>query len=329
MKKFSLLIIFFLTLRGHIINVDGDPSDWVAHGVTKRDTFFYIEHPGYIYDKIEAVWVDQINDDLGDGDYSYPTDVDPGTGLPRFKGKEADLLELRFTEGATSLDTFLYFLIIVGDTFGGNGDWPSFIAYFTIDTLATLQNSKYAPQYSDVKILGEWQFSGVFSMYHVRLLDHNYSDINTGHHFARMNNVYEAALKIDSLKLYHNDYWISFGIGLEDFGMFREVDSIAGQYVGGGGITNWADPDLYDLAFIKSSAQAAELSNYSPNNPVTLVNPIKKTRLYVDVKEKIKLVIKDKEIEGKFYDATGRKNLKMNKKGVYIKPSVKKVIKLD
>ncbi|MEN3043796.1 MAG: glucodextranase DOMON-like domain-containing protein [Candidatus Hydrothermales bacterium] len=327
MRKIIIFTLSFLILRGHIISIDGDFSDWMFHGITQRDTFFYIEHPGYIYDKNEAIWIDEINDDIGDGDYTYPTDS--FSGFPRFKGKEADLLELRFTEGATSTDTFLYFLIIVGDTFGGNEDWPSFIAYFTIDTSNTLQNSKFAPQFSDVRILGEWEFSGVFSMYNARLLDYNYSDINTGHQFACQNNVYEAALKIDSLKLYHNDYWICFGMGLEDFGIFREVDTVAARYVGGGGISNWADPDLYDLAFIKSSLQASELSSYSPNNPVTLTNPIKRTKLYVDVNEKIKLVIKKREIDKTFYDATGRKNLKMNKKGVYIKPSTKKVIKID
>jgi hypothetical protein len=318
--------IFLPFLKAHIITVDGDPSDWMTHSVSDRDTFFYLEHTGFVDDKNEAVWIDDILDDLGDGDYSYPTDsIQPGE--PRFTGGEADLIEFRFTEGATSTDTFLYFLIIVNDTFNGGEDWPSFIAYFTIDTHQTLSGSKYAPQFSDVQIEGSWVFSGIFSMYTARLLDENYSDINTGHIFAVNKNVYEAALKIDSLKLYHKKYYVSFGIGLEDLGNFREVESLPAQYNGGGGISNWADPDVYDLGYIKSNSQANELSGYSPDNPVVITNAIREVYLYsLDVKEKVYFKPRKVSKISGIYDITGRKVIFVNKKGIYITPKGKKKI---
>ena len=299
----------------------------MTHSVTQKDTLFYLAHSGFVTDKYEAVWIDQQNDDLGDGDYTYPTDTLPG-GTPRFTKGEADLLEFRFTEGATSTDTFLYFLIIVEDTFNGGEDWPSFIAYFTIDTAQTLQNSKYAPQYSDVQIFGNWAYSGVFSMYGARLLNANYRDTNSaGHLYASQNNVYEAALKIDSLGLYHRGYHVSLGVGLEALGDFREVDSIESQYNGGGGISDWADPDVYDLAFIKSADQVSELSGYSAGNPVTITNAIKYVMLYVDVKEKP--VFKSPKLlkPSAIYDVTGRKIMFIKKRGIYIK-SDKKIIKI-
>ncbi|MEO0271127.1 MAG: glucodextranase DOMON-like domain-containing protein [candidate division WOR-3 bacterium] len=330
MKKILTISFIGFILKAHIITVDGDPSDWMSHSVSQRDTFFYLLHPGYTIDPYESVWLDEIDDDFGDGDYTYPTDTLPG-GIPRFKSKEADLRQFRFTEGATSTDTFLYFLIVVSDTFNGGQDWPSFIAYFTIDTLINRQGAKYAPQYSDVTVSGEWQYSGVFSMYTARLLKYDYSDVNpSGHSFAHQYNVYEAGLKIDSLKLYHKSYWVSFGIGLEDFGNFREVDSIASQYNGGGGIQNWADPDLYDLAYINAIQQKNELSGYSVNTPVTITNAMRRVFLYVRLNEKPTLKFEkiNEKINKGIYDLTGRKIINIKRKGIYINKNKRKILKI-
>lgn len=319
MKKIIIFSLFSFVLKAHIITVDGDPSDWMTHSLSQRDTFFYLLHPGYSSDQYEAVWLDAIDDDSGDGDYVYPTDIS-------FKGKEADLIEFRFTEGATSTDTFLYFLIIVGDTFNGGQDWPSFIGHFTIDTLINLQGAKYAPQYSDVTVSGEWQYSGVFSMYTARLLNYAYRDTNSQHNFAHQYNVYEAALKIDSLKLYHKSYWVSFGIGLEDLGNFREVDPIASQYNGGGGIENWADPDLYDLAYINAIQQKNELSGYSVNSPIKITNAIRRIFFNVSVNEKSSL--KFERPHNVIYDITGRKTLNIKRRGIYINPNKRKILNI-
>jgi len=329
MKNKSLIIflsIIPLILKAHIITVDGDPSDWFSHSVSIRDTFFYVEHPGFLNDKVEAIWIDEIEDDVGDGDYTYPTDTISG-GIPRFKNKEGDLIEFRLTEGATSTDTFLYFLIILGDTFNGGEDWPSFIAYFTIDTSTILQNSKFVPQYADIKIEGEWEFSCIFSMYNAVLLDANYNTLYSGV-FAHQHNIYEAGIKIDSLNLYHKKFFGSLGIGLEDLGNFREVDSLASQYRGGGGISDWADPDVYDLAFIKKSNQILELSGYSSGTPAIIINAIKLIHLYgaTEVKEKGNLTLFTTKRKFPIYDITGRKISTLKRSGIYISKD-KKIIK--
>lgn len=80
------------------ITLDGDPTEWGALDGSLTDNTGGIFTAGTVGSQYQ--WKDALDDDLGDGDYTYPTDA-------TFDGKEADIAEFRVAYDYA----YVYFLI--------------------------------------------------------------------------------------------------------------------------------------------------------------------------------------------------------------------------
>ncbi len=275
MKKWLVIVAFLFNVKlfAHQIIVDGDPSDWIGTNVGISDT-------GYI-DAGEAIWLDARGDDTGDGGdapdapdnpagYSYPTDTS-------FTAGEADIIQARLTGAAP----YFYFLIQL-DSFK-SVYYPMIVIMMDVDRVYGSGNI-WIPQNADCQVDSQiaWEYAIVIGDGGIRVFNTNWEDLADSVEaqvvFNPANGYIEGsinALKLDSTLL---DTMVTFIMvaGLNEFGNFKEVDDTATQWYGGGGLGEngetdsifWIEPDIYDLAFIRTDEQPAELNNYIANDTV-------------------------------------------------------------
>ncbi len=273
MKKWLVIavLLFNVKLFAHQIIVDGDPADWVGANIGLNDT-------AYI-DAGEAIWLDTQGDDIGDGGdaqgapdnpagYTYPTDS-------TFTGGEADIIQGRLTANAP----YLYFLVQL-DTFASNY-YPMVVIMMDVDGVRGSGNV-WVPQNADCQVDSQiaWDYAIVIGDNGIKVFNSAWQDIadsveaqvvynpNNGYIEGSLN-----AVKLDSTFL---DTVVTYVMvaGLNEFGNFKEVDDTATQWHGGGGLGEngqtdsifWIEPDIYDLAFVKSSDQVNDLNSYIAND---------------------------------------------------------------
>ena len=278
MKKLLVIVVllFNVKLFAHQIIVDGDPADWIGANIGLNDTAYV--------DAGEAIWLDARGDDVGDGGdaqgapdnpagYTYPTDT-------TFTGGEADIIQGRLTADAP----YLYFLIQL-DTFASNY-YPMVVIMMDVDGVRGSGNV-WVPQNADCQVDSQiaWDYAVVIGDNGIKVFNTAWQDIaddveaqvvynpNGGYIEASLN-----AVKLDSVLL---DTVVTYVMvaGLNEFGNFKEVDDTATQWHGGGGLGEngqtdsifWIEPDIYDLAFVKSDDQVNDLNNYVAND--TTVQP--------------------------------------------------------
>ncbi|HID28995.1 MAG TPA: hypothetical protein EYP19_03215, partial [Desulfobacterales bacterium] len=121
----STLAVFFLVVSfgflimlstspgvsAYTITVDGDPSDWLADSSGQENNTGQV----YTNNGWEFVWKDNVDDDVGDGDYTYPTHENFGTENNLF-----DLLEWRMTVDNDNV-YFLFKMENLAQVFGAAG----------------------------------------------------------------------------------------------------------------------------------------------------------------------------------------------------------------
>ncbi len=271
----ALILAPLAVARSHPVTVDGDPSDWV--GIAPGTDMM-------AYSAGEFIWTDAADDDLGDGgDAPYAADnpgayTYPDTSL--FAGTEADLLEFRFT---LDPDTPVIYLLV--KTAGFTFSWQPIVALMVDLDHIVGAGQVWVPANADLKVAREnaWEFAILLKDGTVLVQDADWNDI-TGNSFAVANpdNGYiEAAVDVSQMPDPGDSVWITLVMGLGDFGHFREVDSVASTWIGGGGIGLggqdtghlWVDPDVYDLAFVPAADQANDLNTYSDGTVDTLIYP--------------------------------------------------------
>jgi hypothetical protein len=99
---YLLMLCLGIAISGSVgnasdIEVDGQTNDWKGTA----------EEGQLEIDSEEAIWIDYIDDDKGDGDYTYPTYADS----PTWQGGTAyDIEEVRITTD----DEYMYFLVTAG-----------------------------------------------------------------------------------------------------------------------------------------------------------------------------------------------------------------------
>jgi hypothetical protein len=248
------------------ITVDGLTNDW--HGIPgARGT-------GTI-SSTEFIWKDEMNDDTGDGDYTYPTDA-------TFTGGDADIDEFRL-----AWDTgYLYFLF---KPVSVNPSASFFTPYFgiAIDT-----NRVYGSGRTELGIEGGIANGGtdaVLSGYlasefevaipggnPVVMVDKNGTNVSTGVRSAynKTSGATEIAVPLSTIGNPAGHTW-SFVpyAGLETFNMLREIQLNRAQWVPGGGYDNDSagnEPDIFDLVGNTAANQIVDLSSYSGVTPATI-----------------------------------------------------------
>jgi hypothetical protein len=100
-----------LKLHNNII-IDGAVGDWIGTPPAQPDS-------GHI-DRLEYIWTDAQGDDLGDGDYEYPTDT-------RFEADSLDLREFRVCVDSNSINFLLVFGSIDDFVVPDDGTWGDLI----------------------------------------------------------------------------------------------------------------------------------------------------------------------------------------------------------
>lgn len=274
--RFALMFVFIgmaALLLGthawaHPITVDGNASDWVGvpGGV---DT--------WVYNAGEGIWHDAVGDDNGDGGdaplapdnpsaYMYPTDT-------TFHGFEADIREFRVT--ADQAANKLYFLIRVNYA----TVWVPLIGICAdIDHIPGSGQSDCGA-YGEVNVSpeNEWEYLIVARNSAIAVLDSAWGNVPSG-----TNENYFLVDTLDGLIELGIDvsnwspspwgktlYFTVYG-ALNSFDNCRDVDSVAGQWTGGGGMSAGPDPKVYDLCFVSAAEQPNDLNQYSSTTRATI-----------------------------------------------------------
>ncbi len=263
MKRLALMALVLIgigPLAAHPIAVDGLDNDWTGTAPVFSNTFRVDSTAG------EAIWNDAANDDLGDGDYTYPLGVE---GTP-FLGTEADLLEFRVTDDPDS--NYLYYLFRLNDF---DVQWKP-ILVLTLDLdhvygsgqIWLAQNADY---WLDSLVF--WEYTIVVWDGWVKVMDAGWNDLTD----TLCKAVFNPDSNVIEVRVHVNENWAlppwevggayyGLAVGLQDYGNFREVDSVASDWHGGGGVgqgdggIDWVDPDVYDLAF--TTDQENDLNTY-------------------------------------------------------------------
>ncbi len=277
MKKLVVIavLVFSVKLYAHPITVDGDPADWTGANIGLNDT-------NYI-DAGEAIWLDTQGDDIGDGGdalnapdnpaaYSYPTDSS-------FTGGEADLIQGRLTAN----DSMLYFLVQL-DSFTSNY-YPMVVIMMDVDGVPGSGNI-WVPQNADLQVDSTiaWDYAIVIADAGIKVFNTAWQDVagsvDAQVAFNPDGGYIEGGLNAVKLDTQMNilDTVVTYVCvtGLNEFGNFKEVDDSATQWHGGGGLgvdgqtdsIFWIEPDVYDLAFVKSDDQVNDLNTYIANDTV-------------------------------------------------------------
>ncbi|MFX1284079.1 MAG: glucodextranase DOMON-like domain-containing protein [Promethearchaeota archaeon] len=205
----------------------------------------------------EIIWKDALNDDIGDGDYSYPS--------PNriFATKNyCDLLELRIIINSN----YFYFLLqVVNFTQVG---WQSPIGqdlamiYLGIDTdqvhnddngLLEITEAETTLNSSCERLLKIGRNIECFNTEDIfnwqLIFDANEND----YQLSTTDNWLE--FRVPRNKIYSPIMRFYLLIGLEEFDSTREIDLDPTEWNGGGGIDGESDSDFYDCAFFNSTDQ--------------------------------------------------------------------------
>jgi hypothetical protein len=273
MKLFTahlcLLAMIFVPgiASSHYINVDGDDSDWIGTSPGEDN---------FVYSRSEAIWKDAEGDDSGDGGdapladdnplaYTYPTDA-------QFLGTEADLLEFRITVDDNPDSAKIFFLIRVDY----EQNWMPFIGILLDIDHVSGSGETDCGAYSDACIAEDnaWEYAIYLYNTTVDIVDSN-GDPVPGYHtnyFSSENDLIEAG--IDAFNLSPSPLgevvYCTVFTGLQDFDHLRDVNYDHSQWAGGGGLDDYINPKIYDLAFVRSSDQPNDLNNYS-NTEKTII----------------------------------------------------------
>jgi len=285
---FALLILFIVSfgtvfsyigvgsLSGHPIRVDGSVADWVGTPPEKYNTA--------IISKGEYIWKDALNDDTGNGKYTYPKN-------PAF-AKASDLEEFRITWDSKNM----YFLIRSSHP----GDWWSPVRLIAIDTdgmgggrrgMKVIQQGDLNSLDADTGTFGELRVSNSLAADYVICIAGTYKgriwdakgnlvakDIGekTDTRGFKIKDSNMCAVEVQvPLKILGNPagktWRFIVAMGTEDKEHLREIHKEADDWYGGGGEDTFSedgvDPDYYDLASPSQTTQEIELSSYKPNAP--------------------------------------------------------------
>ncbi len=275
MKKVMIIVfvLFAAHLYAHSVIVDGDPADWMGATISTDDT-------AYI-DAGEAIWIDTQGDDVGDGgDAPYAQDDPSGYTYPTdnsFTGGEADIIQCRLTA-----DTQNLYLLVKLDTFS-SVYWPLVAITLDVDHIDS-SGEMWAPKYADLQMDPKiaWEYAIILGDGGIRVYragdTTNIADSvqaqavfnpNGGYIEAGLN----ARLLSPDVNILDTVVYYTCMAGLNEFGNFKEVDSVASQWHGGGGLGEngndgspyWLEPDVYDLAFVSSDDQVNDLNTYNDN----------------------------------------------------------------
>jgi len=261
--------------KGHTIRVDKDIGDWVGLPPLQENTA--------VVDKGEYIWKDAKGDDVGDGNYVYPTNEKLRKG--------ADIREVRITYDEKKLylmirtdrpnDWWVGYKIIGIDKDGAGGgtSGTTVLAQGDIDLLST-----YNGCYGELKVAEELACEiiiGISSTWRVRIWDKEGKLIAAvdgeerqvpGVKVADCNwYAIELSLPYDIIGDPRGETWrFIVGTGLQDGDYFREVYSKPQDEWHPGGsresssLEDGVDPDVLDLIGASREKQIEDLASYDP-----------------------------------------------------------------
>jgi len=255
-----LLVAFCLPLYSHTITVDGNDDDWIGTpGPTGSLAISFRE----------AIYVDYVGDDLGDGGdapyasdnpsaYSYPTDA-------VFLGTEADILEWRVT-GDPSNDR-LYFLIRLAY----NTVWVPIVGIACDLDHIPHKGMDDAGLYSQVRLnpVNSWEYLIKLVNMNAVVYDTLWNTVSGSHQnwFSTDNDLIEVGIDVSNWnpKPWNRTVYFTVYAGLNEWDNCRPIYDYASQWYGGGGCAGGVcvNPRVYDLCFCTPAQQNADLSNYT------------------------------------------------------------------
>ena len=266
--------VFTVNVQAHSIVVDGDPTDWLA------DSSGQSENTGMYYSTGEYVWVDAMGDDIGDGDYQYPTD-------PFFLPGMVDIREFRVTYD----DSRIYFLIKLGNitnAWNAPEGFCSILATIHIDQdRIPASGQEWAAQSMDSKFDSScwWEYVIVLHGFGSWIMDSGWNTVGwTGNGMQVAgsvdNNCIEVAVDYSVIGSFVGQTWrFMVEVGFEEYANFREVQEMVGGWAPGGGVptgdNDWVESDAFDACFYESTAgQVADWSDYdqSAGTPTIFCN---------------------------------------------------------
>ncbi len=252
---------------GHSVAVDKKINDWVGSAPAEENAA--------AVDNGEYIWKDEIGDDKGNGNYTYP--------LNKALKKGADLKEFRVTYDKDNL----YFLIrtdrpgdwwtgyrIIGIHKEGAADGMTLLAQGDPDECnfdsGTFANLKLSPDLA-------CQYAvAISSTYKGRIWDSKgkliarkeaQPDDTPGFKIEDSNwNAVEVAIPWSLIggNPAGQTWKFIVAAGQQDNDIARTVEEQASEWHGGGGSANTANPNVYDLAGSDKATQEKELSSYDP-----------------------------------------------------------------
>jgi len=245
----SLNSLFIPIAQGYSISVDGDPSDWLA------DTSGQPENSGEFYSTGEYVWVDAIGDDVGDGDYQYPTD-------PFFLPGMVDIREFRVTYD----DSRIYFLIKLGNVTNAwsapEGFCGILVTIHIDEDRVPSSGQEWAAQSMDSKFDSScwWEYVIVLHGFGSWIMDSGWNTVGwTGNGMQVAgsvdNDCIEVAVDYSVIGSFAGQTWrFMVEAGFEEYSSFREVQESAEAMVPGGGVpagdNDWVESDAFDACFV-------------------------------------------------------------------------------
>lgn len=263
--------IFFIE-KGHTIRIDKSLGDWVGLKPLEPNTA--------TVDKGEYIWRDAVGDDVGAGNYTYPTNE-------KLK-KGADIREVRITYDDKKLyimikcdrpnDWWVPYRVIGIDTDGATGGTGGgvVLAQGDIDEL-----DSYSGCFGEIKVAEELACEyviGISSTWHARIWDQDGNLVAAvdgderkvpGFKIADSNwYAMEVSLPYDLIGDPRNKTWrFIIGTGLQDTDVFREVWSETDEWHLGGSqetsnIEDGVDPDILDLIGASKEKQIEDLNSY-------------------------------------------------------------------
>ena len=251
---------FSSLLIAHGITVDGEDGDWVG---TPPGT------DAFVYSGDEAIWNDAAEDDTGDGGdapgaednpsgYTYPTNA-------QFLGTEADLNEFRITFDDTGGAAKLNFLVRIDY----DQAWAPYIGILMDFDMISGSGQTDCGGYSDALVNDDiaWEYAVYIRNGDIQVKDSNFDDV-AGYHenyYSTDNDLIEISIdteNFDATPLDHQFRCVVFA-GLQDYDNMRNVEHTASEWNGGGGLDTYFNPKIYDLGFVASGSQAADLNNYT------------------------------------------------------------------
>jgi len=266
--------VFVGNIQAHSIVVDGDPTDWLA------DSSGQLENTGMYYSTGEYVWVDAVGDDVGDGDYQYPTD-------PFFMPGMVDIKEFRVTYD----DSRIYFLIKLGNI---TNAWNAPEGFCGILVTIHIDQDKvpssgqeWAAQNMDSKFDPScwWEYVIVLHGFGSWMMNSSFNTVGwTGNGMEVAgsvdNDCIEVAVDYSVIGSFVGQIWrFMVEVGFEEYSNFREVQESADSWVPGGGVpagdNDWVECDAFDACFYTSTInQSQDWSDYDQGtgSPTILCN---------------------------------------------------------